>query len=346
LKKYKVLVINRLSLVDPKQLGRSIVIRLTEPLEYLNKKGLIDYEVLNPRDISSEILKIKKFDLVFINKSCDKATLEVAKLINSLKIKIIYDLDDNIFEFPSYSYGSSNHNDILLEILRISSIIITSNLPLERIIWKHLKKRTIIIEQGINIEKYAVKNGRIESKHPKIVFTNADNLKFNNFKGEFLLALSKIQEEFPNLEIDVYSDKKRILGNKIKYTDLGSRSYSEHKLELAKSDYWFAIVPLAACEEPELNSFHNCKSPIKYLDYGMSSIPSIFSDAYIYQGVIKHLETGILTRNNHSSWLYWLRRLILDRELRKKLALNSHIDIKENHNIQRMSDKILDVIYN
>ena len=89
-------------------------------LEYLNKKGLIDYEVLNPGDITSEILKIKKFDLVFINKSCDKATFEVAKLINSLKIKIIYDLDDNIFEFPSYSCGSSNHNGITLEILRIS----------------------------------------------------------------------------------------------------------------------------------------------------------------------------------------------------------------------------------
>tara|TARA_Y100001978_G_scaffold202159_1_gene222400 strand:+ start:2140 stop:3180 length:1041 start_codon:yes stop_codon:yes gene_type:complete len=346
LKKYKVLVINRLSLVDPAQLGRSIVIRLTEPLEYLNKKGLLDFEVLNPGEITSEILKNKKFDLAFINKSCDKSTLEVAKLINALQIKIIYDLDDNIFEFPNYSYGSSKHNDIVLEILRISSIIITSNIPLERLIWKHLKKRTVIIEHGINLEKYASKTGRKESKHPKIVFTNADNLKFNNFKGEFLLALNKIQVEFPDLEINVYSDKKRILGDKIKYTDLGNRSYSDHKLELAKSDYWFAIVPLAACEEPELNSFHNCKSPIKYLDYGMSSIPTIFSDAYIYQGVIKHLETGILTRNNHSSWLYWLRRLILDRELRYKLAKNSYLDIKENHNIQRMSDKILDVIYN
>ena len=344
-KKYKVLVINRLSLVDPKQLGRSIVIRLTEPLEFLNKKGLVDFEVLNPTDITIEVLKSKKFDLAFINKSCDKSTLEVAKLINSLKIKIIYDLDDNIFEFPSYSLGSSKNNDIVIQILRISSIIITSNLPLERLIWKHLKKRTIIIEHGINIEKYALKKGRIESLHPKIVFTNADNLKFNNFKGEFILALNKIQEEFPDLEIDVYSDKKGILGNKIKYTDLGNRSYSEHKLELAKSDYWFAIVPLAACEEPELNNFHNCKSPIKYLDYGMSSIPTIFSDAYIYQGVVKHLETGILTRNNHSSWLYWLRRLLLDKKLRYKLATNSHLDIKENHNIQRMSDKILDVIY-
>ena len=343
--KYKVLVINRLSLVDPDQLGRSIVIRLTEPLEFLHRRGLVDYEVLNPGDINYEILKEKKFDLAFINKSCDQSTLEVAKLINSLKIKIIYDLDDNIFEFPSYSLGSSKNNDIVIQILRISSIIITSNLPLERLIWKHLKKRTIIIEHGINIEKYALKKGRIESLHPKIVFTNADNLKFNNFKGEFILALNKIQEEFPDLEIDVYSDKKGILGNKIKYTDLGNRSYSEHKLELAKSDYWFAIVPLAACEEPELNNFHNCKSPIKYLDYGMSSIPTIFSDAYIYQGVVKHLETGILTRNNHSSWLYWLRRLLLDKKLRYKLATNSHLDIKENHNIQRMSDKILDVIY-
>lgn len=346
MKKYKVLVINRISLVDPKQLGRSIVNRLTEPLEFLSLKGLVDYVVLNPNEITHELLISKNFDVVFINKSCDKSTLEVAKIISSLKIKIIYDLDDNIFEFPSYSNGNSKNNSIVIDILKLSSSIITCNLPLERLIWKHLKKRTTIIEHGINIEKYVSQNKRKESKNPKIVFTNADNLKFNNFKGEFILALYKIQEEFPDLEIEVYSDKKRILGDKIKYTDLGSRSYSDHKIELAKSNYWFAIVPLASCEEPELNNFHNCKSPIKYLDYGMSSIPTIFSDAYIYQGVIKHLETGILARNNHSCWLYWLRRLIIDTELREKLGKNSHIDVKENHNIQRMSDKILNVIYN
>ena len=344
MKKLKVLVLNRLSLVDPKQIGRSIANRLIEPLEFLSIKGLVEYEILNPKDVTYEILISKKFDVAFLNKSCDQLSLEVVRIINHLKIKIIYDLDDNIFEFPDYSNGSSEENWIALEILKLSSSIITSNLPLERLIWKHLKKKTIIIEHGINLEKYSPKIQRQESKNPKIVFTNADNLKFNNFKGEFLLALSKIQEEFPDLEINVYSDKKRILGDSIKYIDLGSRSYSDHKRELAKSDFWFAIVPLAAGEEPELNNFHNCKSPIKYLDYGMSFIPAIFSDAYIYQGVVKHLETGILTRNNHSSWLYWIRRLIIDKELRKTLSKNSHFDIKENHSIQRMSDKILDVI--
>ena len=346
MKKYKVLVINRLSLVDPNQVGRSIVNRITEPLDYLSLKGLVEYEILNPQDITYEILTSKKFDVAFLNKSCDQSSLEVARMIVSLKIKIIYDLDDNIFEFPNYSSGNSTNNLIILEILKISSKIITSNLPLERLIWKHLKKKTIIIEHGINVEKYTPKNQRIESTHPKIVFTNADNLKFNNFKGEFLLALNKIQEEFPDLEINIYSDKKGILGKELKYIDLGSRPYSDHKYELAKSDFWFAIVPLAAGEEPELNNFHNCKSPIKYLDYGMSSIPTIFSNAYIYQGVVKHLETGILTINSHSSWLYWIRRLILDKELRKKLAKNSYLDIKENYSIEKMSDMILNVIAN
>lgn len=344
--KIKALVINRLSLVDHKQLGRSIVNRLTEPLEYLAKKGVLQFEVLNPNEINIENLKRNKFDVAFINKSCDKLTLEIAKVIKSLKIKIIYDLDDNIFNFPSYSNGKNENSWIGFEIIKISSRVITCNLPLDRLIWKYLKKRTTIIEHGINVEKYNFNNQRKESIHPKIVFTNADNLKFNNFRGEFILALHKLQEEFPDLEINIYSDQKRILGDEIKYIDLGSKSYSEHKLELAKSDYWFGIVPLAGSEEPELINFHKCKSPIKYLDYGMSSIPSIFSDAYIYQGIVKHLDTGILARNDHSRWLYWMRRLILDIELRKKLGSNAYIDVKENHNINQMGDKILDVILN
>ena len=71
--------------MDPKQLGRSIVNRLTEPLEYLYQKGLVEFEVLNPENITFEILERKKFDVVFINKSCDQLTLEVARTIDSLK---------------------------------------------------------------------------------------------------------------------------------------------------------------------------------------------------------------------------------------------------------------------
>ena len=97
MKKLKVLVLNRLSLVDPKQIGRSIANRLIEPLEFLSIKGLVEYEILNPQDITYEILKSKKFDVAFLNKSCDQSSLEVARMIFSLKIKIIYDLDDNIF---------------------------------------------------------------------------------------------------------------------------------------------------------------------------------------------------------------------------------------------------------
>jgi len=346
LTKIKALVINRLSLVDPKQLGRSIVNRLTEPLEFLEKKGVLQYEVLNPKEINIEKLKNNNFDVAFINKSCDKSTLEIAKILKSLQIKIIYDLDDNIFDFPSYSNGKTEDSSIGFELINIASRIITCNLPLDRLIWKHLKRKTKIIEHGINSDKYAKNKNKEESKHPKIVFTNADNLKFNNFEGEFILALHKIQEEFPKLEINIYSDKKGILGDKIRYKDLGSRSYEDHKFELANSDFWFGIVPLGAGEEPELTNFHRCKSPIKYLDYGMSSIPSIFSDAFIYQGVVRHLDTGILCRNNHSNWLYWMRRLLLDKELRLKLARNSHNDVCENYNINQMSDKILDVIYN
>ena len=66
---------NRLSLLNPKQIGRSIVNRLTEPLEYLYQKGLVEFEVFNPENITYEILESKKFDVVYINKSCDQSTL-------------------------------------------------------------------------------------------------------------------------------------------------------------------------------------------------------------------------------------------------------------------------------
>ena len=80
-----------------------------------SKKRVLQYEVLNPKEVIST--KNNNFDVAFINKSCDKSTLEIAKILKSLQIKIIYDLDDNIFDFPSYSNGKTEDSSIGFDLL-------------------------------------------------------------------------------------------------------------------------------------------------------------------------------------------------------------------------------------
>ena len=98
---------------------------------------------------------------------------------------------------------------------------------------------------------------------------------------EFILALKK--KTVADLQIAVFSDNPGLLGPHFEVNELGSFPYDHHKSLLASSGYWLALVPLSSVEDPEFLPFHICKCPIKYLDYGMASIPAIFSDAYIYQ---------------------------------------------------------------
>ena len=65
---------------------------------------------------------------------------------------------------------------------------------------------------------------------------------------------------------------KRTSWPHIEVNELGSFPYDHHKSLLASSGYWLALVPLSSVEDPEFLPFH-CKCPIKYLDYGMASIP-------------------------------------------------------------------------
>ena len=338
------IVFTRYSLVDPSQQGRSVTNRLTEPLDWLSDRNALSYLLIEPseflRRIECSELDASSFTHAIFNKSVDSPSLECVKILSSLSIPVIYDLDDLIFSFPEYSQAASTFDsDIPFEIMRASAHIVCANYPLKQRIAQFGFHNSSVIEHGINISKY-VSSARSESSYPSLVITNADSLKIRSFYFEFILALKKIKDEFADLQIDVFSDKPGLLGPHIEVNELGSFPYDHHKSLLASSGYWLALVPLSSVEDPEFLPFHICKCPIKYLDYGMASIPAIFSDAYIYQHTVRHMQTSILSPNTHSSWLYWIRRLVIDRDLRLKLSRHMHQDVCSNHSIDLMADSL------
>ena len=77
------------------------------------------------------------------------------------------------------------------------------------------------------------------------------------------------------------------------------------------------------------NYFNNCKSSIKYLEYGSLGVPGVFSRVQPYTTVIKHGENGFLA-TTPDEWEDCLVRLIESPELRFSLASNAQIDIQSN----------------
>lgn len=84
----------------------------------------------------------------------------------------------------------------------------------------------------------------------------------------------------------------------------------------------FGIAPLVDSE------FTRSKSDIKYLDYGVQSIPGIFSNVPAYQETIRHGLNGLLAKNKNE-WEQSLSSIIDDPNLRLKLAKEAHRQVWE-----------------
>jgi processive 1,2-diacylglycerol beta-glucosyltransferase len=74
----------------------------------------------------------------------------------------------------------------------------------------------------------------------------------------------------------------------------------------------------------EDTAFTRCKSDIKFLDYAAIGAAGIFSRTVPYQDSVVNGETGLLVDDDPADWREALERLIVESDLRRRLADNAH----------------------
>jgi len=96
------------------------------------------------------------------------------------------------------------------------------------------------------------------------------------------------------------------------------------------------IAPLAD------NSFNRMKSNLKQVECWTRKLPIVCSDIPPYNVHGRHMENCILIpaeKNAHKYWQKYLKRLILDADLRKKLGEQLYEDFKEEYNLANVTKK-------
>lgn len=349
----KVLVLQRESLVARDVPSLSVSARVVEVLDYLKDTNYLDYFTMSEKDPLA-YSAVKFVDFIFLSKHNSLEALELIKFANKNGVKTIYDIDDWIFSFPSYSGGTKNNKlEIIKEVISLVSYVTVAN----EVILTHMnlyRTDSILIPNGIYLEKYLTdKNIEQLSKYKrkkKIVFTNADLLKVDKSKDMLINVLQEFFTKNPDFILDFYGDPFPEMFS-MPFLHFTNRiSYDNYMHSLINGDYIFAITPLGGDEENEDSSFFNsCKNPFKYFNYATALIPCIYSDTYIYRNVIENNETGILIQNNYTEWIYSLNELSNNKDLGKKIALNSYQDVKEKHHIKIaaniLKERIFDEVF-
>lgn len=84
--------------------------------------------------------------------------------------------------------------------------------------------------------------------------------------------------------------------------------------------------------------FSSCKSPIKFFDYAISSIPAICSNVPPYSDYVVNRDTGLLVNNQTEKWVEAIETLIGSLDLRIQLSAAARQYVMETHLADRAGD--------
>lgn len=323
--------------VDPRPYASSYI-RLLRPLTHPGLSGKVEtrwglqYEG-QPADLVI-VDRLWRPDISTAMASC------LADEVHRAGARLIYAIDDDLFE----ALSRSNH-PAKQELMRVvdfflrcsDGVMVTTDILRQR--FTAFNPHIVIVPNML--DERLLPRGKcspLESPFgaPKRIigcmgtFTHDDDLEM------ILPALRVVCERHPNeIEIQLIGMVEHF-GNKPQWEGLPVRMVSPKSEE---SEYplfmlWFchrvnwdiAIAPL------QDNAFNQCKSDIKFLDYCALGAAGIYSRVPPYSSV-QHLETGWLTGNEPAAWAEAMEQLLVDSELRARIARNASCYLFQNRTL-------------
>lgn len=338
-KMIKVLVLQRVSHVAHNVPSLSVAARITEALEYLQDQNTIIYIAIDETDPLTDTA-LKWADILILSKHSSDHALQVVHLAKQLSKRIIYDVDDWIFSFPSYSNAKDQAKklDNIKKIIELADHITVANTTIFKAIQEFVSN-PILVPNGMYVERYLSQETFDEYQPPRIVFTNADMLKMEYSKETFLKVLQIFSIQHPEYLLDFYGDPFPEM-HSIPFLHFTNRMpYPDFMKSLVAGKYQFAITPLGGIEDEESYFFNSCKNPFKYLNYGNACVPGIYSKAPIYTNeCVTHGKTGLLIDNTIDEWIDAMENFAINKSLRDTIRSNAFKDIKQNYHIKQSAD--------
>lgn len=155
--------------------------------------------------------------------------------------------------------------------------------------------------------------------------------EINPNTGEEHTRKIKPNESIWNKFEDIFNDNGNASKDQyVRRTTLPITKYGEH--------YNHCDICLAPLEQ---HTFNECKSELKIIETGMMGKVLIASDLYAYKELLTHGENAMLVdpKKNHKLWYKYIKQLVLDEELRNKLAKNLYNFVYPVYTLENVTNK-------
>jgi O-antigen biosynthesis protein len=271
------------------------------------------------------------YDLIVFQRQFDLRVLEGVKLLKALKKKVVYEIDDNMWDIPVENTSKDFWNDEKIAsaetIMKECDAITTSTEPMAEILRQHNKNVYII-------PNYITEVNPLPKYDSVIKIGWSGSLSHNiDFNDDITRALKDIKNKYKGKVELVFCGwiPPDLTGHVTFYQPVPPMHYLEFLNQLRLH---IGIMPCAKRE------FNRCKSNLKFLEYSITKTVSIASSIYPYENTITKDNGVLLQDESYEGWFSAIDRLVADTELRNRLANNAYDFVRNNYLIANNIHKI------
>lgn len=296
--------------------------------------------------LKSELPKLEKAllsaSLLIVERQTAKDDIipSLIKKAHSLGVKVIFDLDDLIFDYRDLPLlmRSTNSKNIfywtgyfwgIRRIARLADGFLATNTFLADKLWRSFKKPVAVISNSLNLGQISASEEALKNQKPHAGFIMGYFSGSPTHAKDFRLIepeVTQFLEKHENVRLTVvgymdFSPRAQALLDSGRITFQKPVDYL--KLQKLMTNVDVNLAPLV------LNDFTNCKSELKFFEAAIVETTTIASPSFCFKKAIQHQETGLLAQPG--DWFDCLELLYGDPKLNRRLAKNAKKFALENY---------------
>ncbi|MDD5220547.1 MAG: hypothetical protein PHV11_08280 [Candidatus Bipolaricaulis sp.] len=325
--------------------------RAALPIKLLRKAGHIVKEItINYEDYES---LLKDVDTIVFQRMYGKPVTDIIKTAKKLDIKIVYDIDDDIWNVPVHnpaSVGNINATLQINELLKAADLVTTTTNKLKKILDKQ-NKNVVVVPNAIDPEIYTL--DRNKNNYPVVIYSGSASHWGDML--EILPILYKLKKECPfvfvlqgftqePVEAAMYCYQKLVSFNVFEsgseyqrvalkcweyLKDMGVIHLPFYPVEMYPYIMKRINADIGLCPLED-NEFNKSKSCIKFYEYASLGIATLAPDLLPYSEEVDEKYNGLLDFKEK------LRRLLVDTKHRKETVEEQRKWVMKNRDINKV----------
>jgi len=333
--------------------------RVKDPLNKMKQLRMADVKMVGNigQDTEGEI---KKSDVVYFGRAASDNILKTINIVHSFKKKVVFDLDDDIFDISPYSQHYARLGIMGMEIkapngevstmwedgrhgfdisdnrrFRASFVKVLQKVDAVTVTTQPLKELYSKFNRNVHvnpnsIDMYRWRTERIpkpEGWPVRLLYTGAANHQLDVV--EMMPVLVELQRAHMDLRIAFVGTDWKSVKNELDYTRVDVHpwvDYEAYPYLLKSINADIGIAPI------QRTFFDSCRSAIKYYEYSAIGIPTVATDFGPYKREMIDGKTGFLV-DSDKEWFDRISELVKDKALRETVARNALRDVERNHSL-------------